>query len=125
MVSTCLRAEFGDELTLARKVLDGLAEQMDHVPVPLSLGVVHARWLDLPNFYSALSSTRPRRTHGGGPPPTLIGSARPPDASGGGLDLLQDPDTVRDLLAHSLEVAGRGTERVGEWRLIPRWSDYL
>ncbi|MGH3897520.1 MAG: hypothetical protein ACRDTA_04545 [Pseudonocardiaceae bacterium] len=47
--------ESGDDLTLARKVLDGLAEQMDHVPVPLSLGVVHARWLDLPNFYSALS----------------------------------------------------------------------
>nr|MDQ3762902.1 hypothetical protein [Actinomycetota bacterium] len=75
--------ESGDDLTLARKVLDGLAEQMDHVPVPLSLDVVHARWLELPNFYSALSSTRPRRTGGGGPPPTLIGSARPPDASGG------------------------------------------
>lgn len=39
-------------------MLDGLAEQMDHVPVPLSLGVVHARWLELPNFCSALAAHR-------------------------------------------------------------------
>jgi len=37
-----------EDLTLARKVLDGVAEQMDHVPVPLSLGVVHARSLGHP-----------------------------------------------------------------------------
>lgn len=38
-----------------------------------------------------------------------------------GLDPLQDPDTVRNPLARSLEVAGRGSEQIGQWRLIPRW----
>ncbi|MGH3694258.1 MAG: hypothetical protein ACRDRX_09805 [Pseudonocardiaceae bacterium] len=96
--------ESGDGLTLARKVLDGLAEKMDHVPVPLSLGVLHARWLDLSNFYSALSldPAGPGRTGGGGPPTALIGSARPPDASGGAWTSYKDPDTVRSMLTRSL-----------------------
>jgi Glycosyl transferases group 1 len=117
--------ESGDDLTLARKVLDSLAGQMDHVPVPLSLGVVHACWLDLPNFYSALSLDP-------GAPDRRWWTAADPDRLGEatrrirrGLDLLQNPDTVRGLLARSLEVAGRGTEQIGEWRLIPRWSGYV
>ncbi|MGH3853328.1 MAG: hypothetical protein ACRDR6_07470 [Pseudonocardiaceae bacterium] len=114
-----------DDLTLARKVLDGLAEQMDHVPVPLSLGVVHARWLDLPNFYSALSldPAAPDRGWWTATEADRLGEATRRIRRG--LDLLQDPDTVRDLLARSLEVAGRGAELVGEWRLIPRWSGYV
>ncbi|MGH3996391.1 MAG: hypothetical protein ACRDTJ_02880 [Pseudonocardiaceae bacterium] len=68
--------ESGDELTLARKMFDGLTEQMDHVPVPLSLGVVHARWLDLPNFYSALSLDPARRGHQ--TPPAGVGPAPGP-----------------------------------------------
>lgn len=117
--------ESGDELTLARKVLDGLAEQMDHVPVPLSLGVVHACWLDLPNFYSALSldPAAPDRRWWTAADPDRLGEATRRIRRG--LDLLQDPDMVRGLLARSLEVAGRGTEQIGEWRLIPRWSGYV
>ncbi|MGB6162295.1 MAG: hypothetical protein WBF75_06940 [Pseudonocardiaceae bacterium] len=114
-----------DLLTLARKVLDGLAEQMDHIPVPLSLGVVHARWLDLPNFYSALSldpADQDRRWWTAAGPDRLGEATR---RIRRGLDLLQDPGTVRSLLAHSLEAAGRGTEQIGEWRLIPRWKGYV
>lgn len=117
--------ECADDLTLARKVLDALAEQMDHVPVPLSLGVVHARWLDLPNFYSALSldPAAPDRQWWTAADPDRLGEATRRIRRG--LDLLQNPDLVRNLLALSLEVAGRGTEQIGEWRLIPRWSGYV
>ncbi len=117
--------ESEDDLALARKALDGLAEQMDHVPVPLSLGVVHARWLDLPNFYSALSldPAAPDRRWWTAAEPDRLGEATRRIQRG--LDLLQDPGTVRSLLARSLEVAGRGTEQIGEWRLIPRWSGYV
>ncbi|MGH3886158.1 MAG: hypothetical protein ACRDSZ_06220 [Pseudonocardiaceae bacterium] len=113
MVSTCLRSESGDELTLARKVLDGLAEQMDHLPVPLSLGVVRARWLDLLNFSSALSldPAAPDRRWWTATDPDRLGEA--PRRIRRGLDLLQDPNTVRSLLARSLEVASRGTEQIG------------
>jgi hypothetical protein len=109
----------------ARKVLDGLAEQMDHVPVPLSLGVVHACWSDLPNFYSALSldpAAPDRRWWIAANPDRLDEATR---RIRRGLDLLQNPDTVRGLLVRSLETAGRGTEQIGEWRLIPRWSGYV
>jgi hypothetical protein len=121
--------ESGDDLTLARKVLDGLAEQMDQVPVPLSLGVVHARWLDLPNFYSALSldpsadPSAPDRQWWTAAEADRLGEAT--KRLRRGLDLLQDPDTVRNLLDRSLEVAGHGTEQIGEWRLIPRWGGYV
>ncbi len=117
--------ESGDDLTLARKVLEGLAEQMDHVRVPLSLGVVHARWLELPNFYSALSldPAAPDRRWWTAADPDRLGEATRRIQRG--LDLLQNPDTVRSLLARSLEVADRGTEQIGEWRLIPRWKGYV
>jgi tetrameric-type glycyl-tRNA synthetase beta subunit len=91
----------GDELTLARKVPDGLAAQQDHVPVPLSLGVVHARWLDLPNFYSALSldPAAPDRRWWTAADPDRLGEATRRIRRG--LDLLQDPDTVRSVLAEA------------------------
>ena len=117
--------ESGDDLTLARKVLDAIAEQMDHIPVPLSLGVVHACWLGLPNFYSALSldPAAPDRRWWTAADPDRLGEATRRIRRG--LDLLQDPGTVRRVLARSLEVAGHGTEQIGEWRLIPRWSGYV
>ncbi|MGH3694039.1 MAG: cupin domain-containing protein [Pseudonocardiaceae bacterium] len=117
--------ESGDDLTLARKVLDSLAEQMDHVPVPLSLGVVHARWLNLPNFYSALSldpAAPDRQWWTATDPDRLCEATR---RIRRGLNLLREPHTVRGMLTRSLEVAGRGTEQIGEWRLIPRWSGYV
>lgn len=120
-----LVVDSAEDLVLAHEALEALRAVQDDVAVPLSPGVVHAEWLGLPNFYSALSldPASPDRVWWTASPEQCHSEVarRQRDA----LRLLDDAPYVRELLDRSLAVLGPGMPDVTEWRVTARWRGYL
>ncbi len=116
--------ETADDVSVARKALDSLADLADRVPVPLSLGVVHAAWLKLPNFYTVLSldPASPDRVWWTADADDRLCEAVRRVSEG--VRSTGDPRVIRQLLDRSLAAAGIADEAIDEWRLIPRWGGY-
>ncbi|MCR8945115.1 cupin domain-containing protein [Streptomyces sp. OUCMDZ-4982] len=120
-----LVVESAADAALAHKALQALETVRGDVPVPLSPGVVHAQWLGLPNFYSALSldpASPDRRWWTADPEQLRAEAARRQHE---GLKLLHDPAYVREVLDRTLAVMDPALPGVTEWRITPRWRGYV
>lgn len=109
------------DLPAAREAVQRLAAFAQARGLPLSPGIVHRDWLDLPNFYSAVdldpASDQRRWLTAGAGERTTEAARRQREA----LALLEHPEDVADLLARSLDLAGC-TDAASEWRITPRWQ---
>jgi mannose-6-phosphate isomerase-like protein (cupin superfamily) len=120
-----LVVESAEDLPLAHKAIDALRVVRAEVPVPLSPGVVHAEWLALPNFYSALSldpASLDRTWWTAEPEQCRSEAAR---RQREGLQLAHDPQYLSELLGRSLAVLDVGEPEIVEWRITPRWRGYV
>jgi hypothetical protein len=113
-----------DELPSARKTVLALQAMADDIPVPLAVGVVHAGWLRLPSFYSALDLhplAVDRRWWFATDTAKRQEAARRLHA---GLDLIRDHEQITALFHDTIRLAGQTSIGVREWRITPRWRGY-
>ncbi|MFJ2110743.1 cupin domain-containing protein [Streptomyces sp. NPDC087850] len=120
-----LVVESAEDIALAHKALEALRAIQGDVAVPLSPGVVHAEWLGLPNFYSALclDPASPDRAWWSADPGQRRREAARRQREG--LEVLRDAPYVREVLDRTLAVLGPALPGVTEWRITPRWRGYV
>ncbi|MFF1733719.1 cupin domain-containing protein [Streptomyces sp. NPDC058247] len=120
-----LVVESAEDVALAHKALEALRAVQDDVAVPLSPGVVHAEWLGLPNFYSALclDPASPDRAWWTADPEQRRSEVVRRQREG--LKVLHDAPYVRELLDRTLTVLDPDLPGVTEWRITPRWRGYV
>jgi hypothetical protein len=113
-----------EDLPAAREAAAELLRLQPEVPVPLSPGIVHADWLTLPAFYSALSLDphSPDRAWWSTGPEVCAGEAARRQRAG--LALLENTTAVRAMLDRSLALTGQDGADVTDWRIVPRWQGY-
>jgi mannose-6-phosphate isomerase-like protein (cupin superfamily) len=111
-----------DGLASAQHARDAIEKVCAELSAPISIGIVLDSWLTLPGFYSAVSlnpESGDRRWW------SATESERITEAETRlrrGLDLLEDPEAVKEVFRASLAAQGLSAETVLEWRISPRWQ---
>lgn len=113
-----------EELAQARELAGSLPAVLRHLDTEVSVGIVHADWLGLPGFYSALSvnpDSRDRVWWNRAPAERAAEAHRRVSA---GLHALNEPGRAREILRQSLELLGQPVD-FNDFQITPRWRGYL
>lgn len=113
-----------EELAQAYEVAGTLPQVLRHLDFEVSVGVVHADWLSLPGFYSAISVSPDSADRVWWDRTQAEQAAEAHRRVSAALRRLDEPGRVREILHRSLELLGQDVD-VADFQIIPRWRGYL
>jgi mannose-6-phosphate isomerase-like protein (cupin superfamily) len=116
-----------EDLSKARELAPLLPNVLHHLNVEISVGIVHADWLSLPGFYSALSLNPDSADRAWWHRPGAERQAEAHRRTSAALYKLKEPGHPRRILQRTLLLLGQLTEvsDVTDFQITPRWRGYL
>lgn len=115
-----------EDLAQARELAPSLPNVLHHLDAEISVGVVHADWLSLPGFYSALSLNPHSADRTWWHRPAVEQQAEAHCRISVALRALDEPDAPRKILQRTLGLLGESIDAtdIPDFQITPRWRGY-